>query len=107
MSKTTHLDKLDEIVRRLVAEFSPEKIILFGSHAWGKPEPDSDIDILVVVKQDDAPPSRRAARAYKCMRGLRAPVEIIVSLEDDLRRYESVRASLSHKIVTQGKVLYG
>ena len=90
-----------------MAEFSPEKIILFGSHAWGKPKSDRDIDILVVVKQDDAPPSRRAARTYKCLRGLRVPVEIIVSVAAELKRYQWVEASLSHRIVTQGEVLYG
>ena len=39
-----------EIVRRLVAEFDPEKIILFGSARWGEPRPDSDYDLLVIVR---------------------------------------------------------
>jgi predicted nucleotidyltransferase len=37
---------LHEIVQRLVDEFHPERIILFGSHAWGTPTNDSDIDLL-------------------------------------------------------------
>ena len=100
-------EKLEEIVSRLVTEFSPEKIILFGSHAWGIPHPDSDNDILVVVRNDETKPTRRAARAYKCLRGLRTPVEVIVSARHELDRYINVPASLSGKIIKQGKVLYG
>lgn len=99
-------EKLDEIVSRLVTEFSPEKVILFGSHAWGHPHPDSDIDILVIVENDEAKPTRRAARAYRCLRGLRVPVEIIVSARHELEKYIKVPASLSRKIMKQGKLLY-
>ena len=38
----------DELVRR----FKPEKVILFGSYAYGKPTPDSDVDLLVVMPHD-------------------------------------------------------
>lgn len=35
--------------RAIAAEFSPDKIILFGSYAYGTPHEDSDVDILVVM----------------------------------------------------------
>ena len=38
--------RLEDITRRLVAEFTPETIILFGSHAWGQPDENSDLDLL-------------------------------------------------------------
>lgn len=41
-------DTLQEIIRRIVAVAQPEKIILFGSAARGEPEPESDLDVLVV-----------------------------------------------------------
>ena len=37
-----------EIVDRLVAEYSPERVILFGSYAYGNPDADSDIDLLII-----------------------------------------------------------
>ena len=48
-------------MRRLAAEFDPEQIILFGSHAWGTPTEDSDIDLLVIVPRASAahPDGRR------------------------------------------------
>ena len=36
---------LQEVTHRLVDEFQPEQIILFGSHAWGEPDRDSDLDL--------------------------------------------------------------
>jgi len=42
---------LKEIVQRLVDEFHPERIILFGSHVWGTPSQDSDIDLLISIQR--------------------------------------------------------
>ncbi|MBI4561739.1 MAG: nucleotidyltransferase domain-containing protein, partial [Candidatus Rokubacteria bacterium] len=39
---------IQEIVRRLIAEYTPQKIILFGSYAYGQPDEDSDIDLLII-----------------------------------------------------------
>ena len=44
---------LNEIVRRLVADYKPEKIILFGSYAYGEPNEDSDLDMLIVKETPD------------------------------------------------------
>jgi len=40
---------LEDLIRRLATELQPDQIILFGSHAWGVPHEDSDIDLLVIV----------------------------------------------------------
>ena len=53
-------DVRKEVVRRLVDEFHPEAIYLFGSHAWGKPTADSDLDLLVIVSQSRQKPIQRA-----------------------------------------------
>ena len=50
---------LQEMTRRLVAEFQPTQIFLFGSHAWGEPHEDSDVDLLVIVKGSEKSPRER------------------------------------------------
>ena len=52
-----------DVVNRLVNEFHPETIYLFGSHAWGEPEAESDVDLLVIVKNSRQKPIQRAVRA--------------------------------------------
>ena len=50
MNKEKELKKLKIVTQRIVENYDPEKIILFGSYAWGKPNKDSDFDIFVVKK---------------------------------------------------------
>lgn len=98
--------ELREITRKLVEEFDPEQIILFGSHAWGTPHKDSDVDLLVIVSQSDAPLAQRAKRAYRALRGLNVPTDILVKTREEVDRYRSVHTSLDRQILEQGRVLY-
>jgi predicted nucleotidyltransferase len=97
----------DEIVRRLVAGFHPEQIILFGSWAWGQPAQDSDVDLMVIVSASDEPPTDRASRAYRCLGDIRVPTDILVRTRAEVERFRHVRASLERKVFEEGKVLYG
>ena len=38
-----------DVVKQIAEQFKPEKIILFGSYAYGKPRPESDVDLLVIM----------------------------------------------------------
>jgi len=49
-------DLLQTATERLVAEFQPEEIYLFGSRAWGVPRSDSDVDLMVIVPHSDERP---------------------------------------------------
>ena len=104
--KTLDRSVVDEIVRRLVAEFQPEQIILFGSRAWGNAEDDSDVDLLVIVSKSNERPTQRASRAYHCLGGMGVPTDILVKTRAEADRFRHVPASLEHKIFHQGKVLY-
>ena len=52
--------KIKNISDKIAVEYKPEKIILFGSFAWGKPTKDSDIDLLIVKKAEES--SRKLAQ---------------------------------------------
>jgi hypothetical protein len=97
----------EEIVRRLVAEFDPEQVILFGSHAWGTPTVDSDIDLFVIVPTSDQTPIRRAQRAHRCLGGVMAPKDVIVQTRAEADYFGSVPTSLEAKVLSRGRVLYG
>ncbi len=59
MKRNAQIERtLNEIVRRLVADDQPEKIILFGSYAYGEPHADSDLDMLIIKET----PERRIDR---------------------------------------------
>ena len=42
-------ETIKELISRIAAQFQPKQIILFGSYAYGKPRPESDVDLLVVM----------------------------------------------------------
>ncbi len=97
---------LDEIVRRLIEAYEPERIFLFGSMARGDAGPDSDYDLLVIVP-DDAPLERRRSRlAYERLWGTGAAADVLVWTKSYFESRLHLRASLSTTIAEEGKVLY-
>jgi len=98
---------LEDIVRRLVDGLHPEKIILFGSHAYGEPDEASDIDLLIVVSESDEPRHHRARKAYGCLWGLTAPTELVVLTRQEIEQAARVPSSLVNRAIQQGRVLHG
>ena len=96
-----------EIIRRLVGEFQPEAIYLFGSYAWGTPAPESDLDLLVIVSESDQRPVERSQRAQRSLRGVRVAVDVLVKTRAEFERFRPVKASLEAQMSEKGKLLYG
>ena len=99
------INLLTEITRRILSISDPEKIILFGSYARGDVDPDSDIDLLVVVKKVS---SLRAEglRLRRSLRGLMVPVDIVVATTDQLESYGDTIGYIYKTALAEGKVLY-
>jgi predicted nucleotidyltransferase len=98
---------LEEATRRLVKEFSPSKVYLFGSRSRGDATPDSDYDFLVVVSSSEDRPLRRAQKAYRALRGLGIAKDVIVTTADRFDRMKILKASLEHEVASEGLLLYG
>jgi predicted nucleotidyltransferase len=105
--KTIPQGLLDKAIDRLKAEFQPDEIFLYGSHAWGTPHDNSDVDLLVIVADSEEPPIRRAQRAHRCLRGLRLPKDVLVETRQEINRVKHLRASLENAILNRGRRLYG
>lgn len=101
--------QIDEIVRILVSECQPEKIILFGSYAQGTAHEDSDLD-LAIVKETDLPGFKRPIEFQKALRakGQRwlFGMDILVFTPEEVEAYKNSRSSIIHEILQTGKMLY-
>ncbi|MDD3925507.1 MAG: nucleotidyltransferase domain-containing protein [bacterium] len=97
---------LAEIVKKLVDAYKPERIYLFGSHARGETGPDSDYDLMVVVRQSDLPLYRRAQQAFRVLRGMDASKGVIVLTEEEFTCKQAVVTSLPATVKREGKLLY-
>lgn|SRR6266853_190421 len=105
--KTLDADLLQTVTQRLVAEFQPEQIWLFGSHAWGTPTEDSDVDLMVVVRESGERSIRRMQRAHHCLGDLDMSKDVFVQTRAEFDRYRHLRASIQHHILQSGRKLYG
>jgi excisionase family DNA binding protein len=97
---------LAAIVQRLVEEYEPERLYLFGSAARGELGPDSDYDILLVVP-DDAPAERlRARRAHEALWGIGAAVDVLIWPRSAFDARAAVRTSLPAVVLDEGVLLH-
>jgi predicted nucleotidyltransferase len=105
---TTEVDQiLKEMTQRLVAELQPRQIILFGSHAWGQPNEDSDVDLLVIVPDSTQSPLERGIQARHCLRDIHVPKDILVQTQAEIDWASQAYASLESEIIERGVRLYG
>jgi predicted nucleotidyltransferase len=93
------------MVEDIVQHFRPEKVILFGSYAWGTPRHDSDVDLLVIMESDQRPAHRSAQMSLACRpRGL--PVDFLVKTPAEMTRRLQIGDPFLKRILEQGFVLY-
>jgi uncharacterized protein len=98
-------DQIRHMVRRIVAEFAPDQIILFGSHARGQAGPDSDVDLLVVMPVEG---SKRAKQLEirTALRDVHVPKDIIVSRTEEFRWRKDTVGTTEYSAVREGRILY-
>jgi predicted nucleotidyltransferase len=96
--------RIKDYVDELVRQFAPQRVVMFGSYASGKPRPDSDVDLLVVMRHSGA----AAEQAARIRRSIRAgfPVDIIVRSPAVIRRRKAMGDGFIREILENGKVLH-
>ena len=105
---STFETELQTIVQRLIAAYQPQQIILFGSLAYGTPNPDSDIDLLIVKETLETPLQRRVAvRRLVAQAERRIPFSPLVLTPQEFAQRLSLGDPFYQMIAAQGKVLYG
>lgn len=96
--------RIVDLGEKIAREFQPERIILFGSYAYGEPRPDSDVDILVVLPFDGKGFRKSLEILNRVVPDF--PVDLLARRpEDTVRRYEE-GDPLIREALDRGKVLY-
>ena len=102
--RNAHIKKLCGQIAR---EFKPEKIILFGSQAYGKPTAESDIDLLVVMPYKGSP-FRQAGEILKRVIpsvGV-LPIDLVVRTPKQVKERLAIGDQFMNEILERGKVMY-
>jgi len=97
---------IQKITDTIVKEFNPQKVVLFGSYAWGNPTADSDIDLFII--KDDAKKSVRemAIDVERILLPRTSPIDIIVYKPAQVKEGLRDRNTFITRIITKGKILY-
>ena len=95
---------INAFVQRMADEFHPRRVILFGSYAYGKPTPDSDVDILVVMPHD-GPPAIQAAEIRKRIHA-GFPMDLLVRSPEEIQRRLAMNDFFIREILERGQSLY-
>jgi predicted nucleotidyltransferase len=98
------LKEIESLSKRIVKEFNPERIILFGSYAYGEPGPDSDVDLLVILRFE----GRNFWKSLEILNRVNPsfPLELLARRPEDTSRRYSEGDPLIREALDRGKVLY-
>jgi len=97
--------KLDEIVKRLTYNFSPEKIILFGSRSRGDAMPESDYDLLI-IEETDLPRYKRAAKYRRVLKDIGVAKDIVVWTPEEIMEWQNVPNAFITTALEEGVIVY-
>lgn len=92
----------------LLDKFGTKQIFIFGSHAYGTPDQESDIDLCIIT-------DLKHKRKIEIIREIRrlllnlisSPLDILVYYEEEFRERARLKSTLEYKILTDGIPLYG
>ena len=98
--------QIREMVKLIVKQFHPDKIILFGSHARGDAGPDSDVDLLVVMEVEKKDRFEKTVEIRGALHDIDTPKDVIVTTPSDYSWRTEIVGTIEHVAVREGKVLY-
>jgi len=93
------------MVQRIVRQFHPERVILFGSHPRGEGGPDSDVDLLVVIPVQGQK-HKEQVQIRVALHDIRVPTHIIVTTPEEFEWRKEIPGTIEYPAVKEGKVLY-
>lgn len=103
-NKVTYM--LEDLTKKITSVFHPQKIILFGSNAWGEPNEDSDYDLFIVMDtKESRHPKRTIEILSKCHPG-NISIDLLVRTPSEVEERLKKEDPFIKKIMEEGKILY-
>lgn len=99
---------IKKIIRLLVEHYHPQKVILFGSYAYGTPVRDSDIDLLIIKGEDEKNRIERFVEVKRLIYNpkFKIPVSPLVLTKGELEERLNMGDDFIKEIISRGKLIY-
>jgi len=97
---------IDTVRDTLVKEFNPVEIYLFGSYAWGNPDSESDLDLLIIVDSAEEDRIKMLVRGHRVLNDFDIAKDLLVYTKREFDEWSQEIPRLSYKIKKRGKQIY-
>jgi len=100
-------EQIQDICDEIARQFHPEKILLFGSYAYGEPDLDSDVDILVIMPFEGSPFRQAALILGHIVSAVAVlPLDLLVRTAEQVNDRLLIGDTFMREIVERGKIMY-
>ena len=106
MEKGVIEQKIKEITDKIVREYQPEKIILFGSWAWGTPHENSDVDMFIIKESEKKRWEREYDLRMKLIGNKFPPMDLLIYTPEEMERRIRIEDFFIQNILKNGKLVY-
>ena len=99
--------QIQAVVRRIVEGYAPDRIILFGSYAYGVPHENSDLDLLIIKQNAEEKRAARSIAVWQHLWNADLPaMDILIRTPDELERAAGIAYSVETMALQRGRLLY-
>jgi len=98
--------KVQAVIKKIVTTIRPRKIILFGSYIQGNVGKHSDLDILIITRDDIISPRQESIRIRRALKEIFMPMDILVVTESKFEELKNMPGLVYREAVNTGEVVY-
>ena len=106
-NRNANAKHIELVCREIASKFHPDRIILFGSRAYGKPRPESDIDLLIVMPYEGSPFKQAGVIIDHLINTVGiVPIDLFVRTSKELQARIRMGDRFISEIMKRGRVMY-
>jgi len=99
-------ETIQEVIRRLVKTYDPLEIYMYGKYAWGTPDEDDDLSLLVIVESSNQKVSQRSYLGFEALLSLKIPNNVAVFTKQEFDKNCQDVNSLTSEVKNRGKRIF-
>src|SRR3990172_5764316 len=96
-------ETIQETIARLVKAYNPLEIYIYGKYAWGTPDEDDDLNLLIVIESSNKKAHKRGDKAFDALFGLEIPTNVTIFTKQEFDKFCLDSTSMTYEIKNKGK----
>ena len=97
---------INSVKLKLIETYKPHAIYIFGSYAWGTPNEDSDLDVLIIVNKLTNTRHRMLVKGHSALTNLRLSKDLLLYSKDEFEELSEDKMALCYRVKREGLQIY-